>query len=80
MGGFGTSRTRNEILFADYSVTVPRAPGVVSVEDNGILDFQLWLPIVSHHLRNPIPSSIDYLYDDSPEVRGNACEFTDGLV
>ncbi|MET0697177.1 MAG: hypothetical protein ABWZ58_07095 [Acidimicrobiia bacterium] len=43
VGGFGTSRTRNEILFADYSVTVPSAPVVVSVEDNGILEFQLWL-------------------------------------
>ena len=32
-----------EILFADYSVTAPSAPVVVSVEDNGILEFQLWL-------------------------------------
>ena len=32
-----------EILFADYGVTAPSAPVVVSVEDNGILEFQLWL-------------------------------------
>ena len=32
-----------EILFADYSVTAPSAPVVVSVEDNGIHEFQLWL-------------------------------------
>ena len=32
-----------EILFADYSVTAPSAPVVVSVEDNGILEFQFWL-------------------------------------
>jgi hypothetical protein len=32
-----------EILFADYSVTAPSAPVVVSVEENGILEFQLWL-------------------------------------
>jgi hypothetical protein len=32
-----------EVLFADYSVTAPSAPVVVSVEDNGILEFQLWL-------------------------------------
>ncbi len=31
-----------EILFADYGVTAPSAPVVVSVEDNGILEFQLW--------------------------------------
>ena len=32
-----------EILFADYGVTAPSAPVVVSVEDNGILEFQIWL-------------------------------------
>ena len=32
-----------QILFADYEVTAPSAPVVVSVEDNGILEFQLWL-------------------------------------
>ena len=32
-----------EILFADYGVTAPSAPVVVSVEDNGVLEFQLWL-------------------------------------
>jgi len=32
-----------EVLFADYSVTAPSAPVVISVEDNGILEFQLWL-------------------------------------
>jgi len=32
-----------EILFADYSVTAPSAPVVLSVENNGILEFQLWL-------------------------------------
>jgi hypothetical protein len=30
-------------LFADYSVTVPSAPVVVSVEDNGVLELQIWL-------------------------------------
>jgi polyisoprenoid-binding protein YceI len=32
-----------EVLFDDYSVTAPSAPVVISVEDNGILEFQLWL-------------------------------------
>ncbi len=32
-----------QILFADYEVTAPSAPVVVSVENNGILEFQLWL-------------------------------------
>ena len=32
-----------EILFADYSVTAPSAPVVLSVENNGILELQLWL-------------------------------------
>jgi polyisoprenoid-binding protein YceI len=32
-----------EILFADHGVTAPSAPVVVSVEDNGILELQLWL-------------------------------------
>lgn len=33
----------SDILFADYEVTAPSAPVVVSVEDNGIFEFQLWL-------------------------------------
>jgi polyisoprenoid-binding protein YceI len=32
-----------EVLFDDYSVTAPSAPVVISVEDKGILEFQLWL-------------------------------------
>ena len=32
-----------DILFADYSVTAPSAPVVVSVEDNGVLELQIWL-------------------------------------
>jgi polyisoprenoid-binding protein YceI len=32
-----------EVRFADYSVTAPSAPVVVSVEDTGILEFQFWL-------------------------------------
>ena len=32
-----------EIQFAEYSVTAPSAPVVVSVEDHGILEFQIWL-------------------------------------
>ncbi len=32
-----------DISFADYGVTVPSAPVVLSVEDDGILEFQLWL-------------------------------------
>jgi polyisoprenoid-binding protein YceI len=31
-----------EITFADYEVSAPRAPIVVSVEDQGILEFQVW--------------------------------------
>jgi polyisoprenoid-binding protein YceI len=31
------------VTFSDYDVTVPSAPVVVSVEDRGILEFQLWL-------------------------------------
>jgi len=31
------------IVFADYDVTAPRAPIVLSVADNGTLEFQLWL-------------------------------------
>jgi hypothetical protein len=30
-----------EILFADYGVTAPSAPVVVSVENHGILEFQI---------------------------------------
>lgn len=33
----------SEIVFADYDVTTPSAPMVVSVEDHGILEIQLWL-------------------------------------
>ena len=33
----------SEILFADYEVTAPSAPVVVSVEDNGVFEFQIWL-------------------------------------
>jgi polyisoprenoid-binding protein YceI len=32
-----------DLVFADYGVTVPSAPVVVSVEDQGVLEFQLWL-------------------------------------
>ncbi|HEY4606902.1 MAG TPA: YceI family protein [Acidimicrobiia bacterium] len=32
-----------DILFSDYEVTAPSAPVVVSVEDNGILELQIWL-------------------------------------
>ena len=31
-----------EVVFADYGVTPPSAPVVVSVEDHGIVEFQLW--------------------------------------
>jgi polyisoprenoid-binding protein YceI len=31
-----------EIVFADYGVETPTAPIVVSVEDNGIVELQLW--------------------------------------
>ena len=33
----------SEVLFSDYGVTAPTAPIVVSVEDNGIMEFQLIL-------------------------------------
>lgn len=32
-----------EIVFADYGVTAPTAPVVLSVEDHGIVELQLWL-------------------------------------
>jgi polyisoprenoid-binding protein YceI len=32
-----------EIEFADYGVPTPSAPIVISVEDHGILEFQVWL-------------------------------------
>lgn len=32
-----------ELLFADYGVSTPTAPVVLSVEDHGILEFQVWL-------------------------------------
>lgn len=32
-----------DIVFADYDVEAPSAPIVVSVEDHGTLEFQLWL-------------------------------------
>jgi polyisoprenoid-binding protein YceI len=32
-----------DIVFADYGVAVPTAPMVLSVEDHGILEVQLWL-------------------------------------
>lgn len=33
----------SEIVFADHGVTAPSAPVVVSVEDNGVFEFQIWL-------------------------------------
>lgn len=32
-----------EIVFADYEVEAPSSPAVLSVEDHGILELQLWL-------------------------------------
>ena len=32
-----------DIVFADYGVSTPTAPVVLSVEDHGILEFQIWL-------------------------------------
>ena len=32
-----------ELLFADYGVSTPTAPVVLSVEDHGILELQVWL-------------------------------------
>jgi polyisoprenoid-binding protein YceI len=32
-----------EVAFPDYAVTVPSAPVVLSVEDHGTLELQLWL-------------------------------------
>lgn len=32
-----------DIVFTDYDVTAPAAPIVLSVEDNGTVEFQLWL-------------------------------------
>ncbi len=32
-----------DIVFADYAVAVPTAPMVLSVEDHGVLEVQLWL-------------------------------------
>ncbi|MXW89645.1 MAG: YceI family protein [Acidimicrobiaceae bacterium] len=31
----------SDVLFSDYGVTAPTAPIVVSVEDHGIMEFQL---------------------------------------
>jgi hypothetical protein len=31
-----------DLVFADYGVTVPSAPIVLSAEDHGILEVQLW--------------------------------------
>ncbi len=31
------------VLFADYDVLAPTSPAVLSVEDNGVIEFQLWL-------------------------------------
>ena len=31
------------ILFADYDIAQPRSPILVSVEDNGVMEFQLVL-------------------------------------
>ncbi|MCY4293234.1 MAG: YceI family protein, partial [Acidimicrobiaceae bacterium] len=33
---------RSEVVFSDYGVTAPTAPIVVSVEDHGIMEFQLF--------------------------------------
>lgn len=32
-----------DVVFADYDITAPTAPIVVSVEDNGVIEFQLWM-------------------------------------
>jgi len=32
-----------EVAFADYEVTAPTSPAVLSVEDHGIIEFQVWL-------------------------------------
>lgn len=32
-----------EIAFDDFGVTAPTSPAVLSVEDNGVVEFQLWL-------------------------------------
>jgi polyisoprenoid-binding protein YceI len=32
-----------QVVFADYDVTAPTAPAVLSVEDNGIIELQLWM-------------------------------------
>ncbi len=32
-----------EVVFADYDVTAPNAPVVLSVENHGIIEFQVWL-------------------------------------
>ncbi|MEX1126832.1 MAG: hypothetical protein WEE53_14320, partial [Acidimicrobiia bacterium] len=34
-----------ELLFADYGVNTPTAPVVLSVEDHGTLEFQLWFSL-----------------------------------
>ncbi len=39
--GFGVITGSTNILFADFDVTPPSAPIVVSVDDNGIVEFQL---------------------------------------
>jgi len=32
-----------DVVFSDYEVTAPTAPVVLSVEDNGIIELQLWM-------------------------------------
>lgn len=32
-----------DVVFADYGVSAPTSPAVLSVEDHGIIEFQLWL-------------------------------------
>ncbi|MEM9204073.1 MAG: YceI family protein [Actinomycetota bacterium] len=39
--GFGIITGSTNIVFADFDVTAPSAPIVVSVDDNGIVEFQL---------------------------------------
>lgn len=39
--GFGVVTGSTDIVFADFDVTPPSAPIVVSIDDNGIVEFQL---------------------------------------
>lgn len=32
-----------EVVFADFDITAPGSPSVLSVEDHGIVEVQLWL-------------------------------------